>query len=152
LYCSPECRRKGLTIALREYVAKNRTHVRDHASEREKRIWGVSNSSIADRAEKFAKQKLLPMLGFTKLCHASTINHFFPFDFVAAYKTRRVLVDVTTGVSKELTRTGQNSLAEALRMPIFVLFVKPDFSKYQLTQANSSKTIQMHVSGLSAIE
>ena len=92
------------------------------------------------------------MLGFTKLCHASTISHFFPFDFVATYKSKRVLVDVTTGVSKDLTHTGQYSLAEALKMPIFVLFVKPDFSKYQLSLADGSKTIQMHVSGTRPLE
>ena len=119
---------------------------------RKKRLWGVSNRLVADRAEELAMQTTLPKSEFTGLAYAPAINQFFPFDLMATYKDRRVLIDVNTRVGRMPAWTGQDSLTEALKMSIFVLFVKPDFSKYQLTPADGSKTTQMHVSELVAIE
>ena len=151
-YCTQACKRKSLTAQHSRYVSHNRAHINEYVKARRIRIWGESNPQIAQNAEKFAMETLLPGLGFTELYHASAINRFFPFDFIATYQGQRVLVDVTTGVSKKLVSTYQQSLAEALRMPIFVLFVKPDFSKYQLTLGTGLKTVQMHPAELVSIE
>ncbi len=115
-------------------------------------MWGESSSVIASRAEIFAVERILPNLGFSELYHASAIKRFVPFDIIATYRGRRVLIDVTTGVSKAIAQNFQQSFAEALRMPIYVLFVKPDFSKYQLTLCEDSKTIDMHVAELVTVE
>ncbi len=116
------------------------------------KIWGESSPEIALKAEKFSMERILPKLGFTELYHASAIRRYVPFDLIATYKGRRILIDVTTGVTKTLVKNFQQTFADALRMPIYILFVKPDFSKYQLTLSQGSKTVQMHLSELISIE
>jgi hypothetical protein len=94
----------------------------------------------------------LPKEGFKEIYHASIVNRFFPFDVVATLDSQRVLIDVTTGMSKSIVRTGQQQLADALRMPLYILFVKPDFSKYQLKACPRCKTVAMHITELIPIE
>ena len=50
-------------------------------------------------------------------------------------KDERVFIDVTTSLSKVIRR--QKATADALRMRVFVLFVKPHFTSYLLTAVES---------------
>ena len=143
---------KALAARHRIYVASHRIHVKELTKAWKKRIWGESSPEIAMRAEKFAMERILPRLGFIELYHASTVKRFVPFDLIATYNGQRVLIDVTTAVSKTLVKSFQQSFADALRMPLYVLFVKPDFSKYQLTLCQGSKTVHMHIAELIPIE
>lgn len=151
-YCSRECKLKSLAARHRFYVASHLTRVKELTKAWKERNWGESSPEIALRAEKFAMETILPKLGFTELYHASAIKRFVPFDLIATYKGQRVLIDVTTGVSKTLVKSYQQSFADALRMPLYYLFVKPDFSKYQLTLCQGSKTVHMHIAELIPIE
>jgi hypothetical protein len=151
-FCSQDCRRIHRTARHRRYVSENRAHIREYARTRKRKIWGVSSPEIASKAEKFAMEKVLPGLGFSELYHASAIKRYVPFDIVATFKGQRVLVDVTTGVKKGIAENSQQSFAEALRMPIYVLFIKPDFARYQLTLCNGSRSVAMHLSELTTIE
>ncbi len=126
--------------------------MKEYAKVRRIKVWGESSSEIASGAEKFAMESILPKLGFTELYHASAINSFVPFDIIATYQGHRVLIDVTTGVSKAIAQNAQQAFAEALRMPIYVLFVKPDFTKYQLMLCDGSKTIHVHLAELVTVE
>ncbi len=151
-YCSSGCRRRANTLTHGRYVAANRIHINEYVRKRKLAIWGESNSEIALEAENIALDRILPRLGFTDLYHASSVNRFVPFDVVATRKGERVLIDVTTCVSKSLRKKPELSIAEALRMPLYILFVKPDLSKYQLALANGAKTLQVNVKELVAIE
>ena len=90
----------------------------------------------------------MPRLGFSNIYDVTAIRRFVPFDFVATHPGgERVLVDVTTGMVK----SGQYhrsalSLANALRMRLFVLFVKPDLSSYCIR--DSTKGFHMSVKEL----
>jgi hypothetical protein len=119
---------------------------------RKARVWGESSPEVAFRAERLAMEQVLPKLGFTELYHASLVNRFVPFDVVATYNRRRVLVDVTTAISKCVSLKRQQSLAEALRMPLYVLFVKPDLTRYQLRSCDGSRSIQAHLAELATVE
>jgi len=135
-YCSAACRAKGKAARHREYVRRNREHLRDYNRTRYARIWGVSNRGIAKDAETLARKKLLPSLGFTEIYHASADRRYIPFDLVATVKDRRVLVDITTGKHKG----GRGSrialeIARALQMPLLRVFIKPDFSGYMIRDA-----------------
>jgi hypothetical protein len=117
------------------YVSKNRNHVNTHTKERRLRVWGKSSRRIAKDAETFAILKIIPRLGFSEINHLSAINRFFPFDIVATLNDERVFIDVTTSLSKVIRR--QKAVADALRMRVFVLFVKPDLASYLLTSVES---------------
>lgn len=152
-FCSRACKRIANTLQHREYVAKNRMHLREYARERRIHVWGESSPAVAAKAERFAIERILPKLGFSDLYHVSAFNSFVPFDIIATYHESRVLIDVTTNVSKGTTYGYQQSFARALRMPIYVLFVKPDMTKYQLKLwAGQRKTAHMHLSELVAVE
>jgi hypothetical protein len=114
--------------------------------------WGESTREIASTAEVFAIEKILPKLGFSELYHASSFNRFVPFDTIATYGMQRVLIDVTTGASKSVMHNFAHPIAEALRLPLYILFIRPDFSKYQLTLCTGAKTVQTHLSELVPIE
>jgi len=114
--------------------------------------WGSSTPEVASAAEIFAVERLLPQMGFTDFYHASAYNRFIPFDIVATCNGQRVLIDVTTGVSKAPMQNFAFPLAEALKMPYYILFIRPDFSKYQLTRYSGGRTVQMHLSELVPIE
>ncbi len=47
----------------------------------------------------------------------------------------RVFIDVTTSLSKVIRR--QKAIADALRMSVFILSVKPDLASYLLTSVES---------------
>lgn len=151
-YCSRTCRTKGNTASHRRYAQRNREHLNQYARERYLSKWGKSDKETALKAEKFAFSKLLPNLGFTEIYDVPEIRRFVPFDFIATYQRRRVLIDVTTGVSKAIAHNSQQSFADALRMPLYVLFIKPDFAKYQLVPSDASKSLQAHVKELIPIE
>lgn len=150
-YCSKVCRRKSLTKQHDRYVSLHRDHIADY-TRAWKKNWGASSPEIALKAERIAIESILPKLGFSEVYHASVVKRFIPFDLIATYGGRRVLIDVTTGISKWVRGTFQDSLADALRMPFYVLFIKPDFSTYQLRRCEDSKSIHMHVSELVPIE
>lgn len=119
------------------WVAANRSHLRIYSRERYRRAWGITNRTIAKEAEIFATEKLLPALGFSEIDLVSILRRFLPFDIVATHNGSRVLIDVTTGQAK--WRHGlvdAYKLAEALRMEYYILFVKPDFTRYVLKQSN----------------
>ncbi len=79
----------------------------------------------------------MPGLGFTELYDVTKFRRFVPFDFVATYRGERVLVDVTTGVTKSGPNLkSANRLATALRMKLFLVFIKPDFSAYYVRDAS----------------
>ena len=151
-YCSPECRRRANTISHSRFVAANRVHVNRYSRERRIRFWGISSPELAEKAERLAMEKILPRLGFTELYHASAIKRYVPFDLIATYQGNRVLVDVTTGVTKAIGQNAQQSFADALRMPLYVLFVKPDFTKYQLILSSGSRTLSVQAKALITIE
>ncbi len=62
------------------------------------------------------------------------------------------MIDVTTTVGKTLVGAPKTELVKALKLPLFVLFVKPDFTRYQLTACDGSKNPIMHLSELKPIE
>ena len=117
------------------YVSRHRKHINAYTKERRLRIWGKSSQRIAKDAEAFAIMKIIPRLGFCEINHLSAINRFFPFDIVATFKDERVFIDVTTSLSKVIRR--QKAIADALRMRVFILFVKPDLTSYFLTSVES---------------
>ena len=94
---------------------------------------------LADSAEQLALETVLPRLGFREIYHISKVHGFFPFDFVASHKQYegRVLVEVTTTLTKPLTRL--QKIANALRMRLFVLFIRPDLKAYQLVDVSDFK-------------
>jgi len=151
-YCSPRCRRIANTASHRSYVMQNRAHMKAYIRARRLQIWGSSTKEIATKAEILAIERILPRLGFSELFHASALKRYVPFDIVASLDGKRVLIDVTTGVSKSVVANAQQLFADALRMPMYVLFVKPDLSKYQLKLYEGSKTVQMHVADLIPVE
>jgi hypothetical protein len=106
-----------------------------YTKERRLRVWGKSSRSIAKDAETFAVLKIIPRLGFYEIDQISAINRFFPFDIVATLNDERVFIEVTTSLSKVIRR--QKAIADALRMRVFVLFVKPDLTSYFLTSVES---------------
>ena len=103
--------------------------MREYVKARKARVWGESGPELAKRAEELAVEKILPQLGFSDLYHASKVRRFVPFDIVGTLDGERVLVDVTTAIGKSgpmyMSAAG---FAEALRMKLYVLFVKPDLS------------------------
>jgi len=117
------------------YVSRNRKHINAYTKERSLRIWGKSSRHIAKDAETIAIMKIIPRLGFCETNHLSAINRSFPFDIVATLKGERVFIDVTTSLSKVIRR--QKAIADALRMRVSILFVKPDLTSYFLTSVES---------------
>lgn len=132
-YCSRTCRTSGNTAIHRRYVERNREHSNQYARERYLSKWGKSDKEIALKAEKFAFSKLLPSLGFTEIYDVTEIRRFVPFDFVASDQGSRVLIDVTTARSKSgYYRRTATRLANALRMKLLTVFIKPDFSAHMI--------------------
>jgi hypothetical protein len=106
--------------------------VREHARPRRLRLWGASSPETARKAEELAFNAILPKIGFTEVLDATRIRRSIPFDF-ATYEGERVLIDVTTGISKSNQHhRSALSLASALRMGLYILFVKPDLTAYAL--------------------
>jgi hypothetical protein len=73
---------------------------------------------------------------FPKPYNMVQIRRFVPFDLVATYKSERVLIDGTTRRCK----SGYHAktaieFAKALRMRLFILFIKPDFSMCHIRDA-----------------
>jgi len=152
-YCSQSCRRAANTEFHRKYASRNRKHLREYARERRIQLWCLSGPEIAVRAEKFALDTLLPRLGFSRLYHASAANRFMPFDIIGTYKGRRVLIDVTTAVTKGSSTSYQKSIARALGMPIFVLFLKPDMTKYLLRRwSGTAKSMAIRLPEVVSVE
>jgi len=151
-YCSRACKRASMTARHRRYVSEHREQVNEYQRTRKLKNWGSSTPEVARTAEIFAVESLLPRLGFSDFYHASAHNRFIPFDVVATCDGQRVLIDVTTGVSKPPMQNFAFPLAEALKMPYYILFIRPDFSKYQLTRYSGGRTVQMHPSELVPIE
>ncbi len=151
-YCSGPCRRQSQTARHRRYVSHNRLRLAEYVKARKLRLWGESNCEIARQAERLAVDKILPKLEFTDLFHASVVSRYFPFDVVGTHEGRRVLIDITTAVSKSLEGTNQLLIGDALGMKVYVLFVKPDFTKYQLVPCHGSKSAQMHITELVSVE
>jgi hypothetical protein len=127
------------------YVSRNGKHINAYTKERTLRIWGKSSRHIAKDAETIAIMKIIPRLGFREINHLSAINRFFPFDIVATLKGERVFIDVTTSLSKVIRR--QKAIADALRMRVFILFVKPDLTSYFLTSVESD-SVRFRISEL----
>jgi len=95
------------------------------------------------RAETLAIEEISPKLGACALFHASAVNDFFPFDIVETLG-RRVLIDVTLGDSTCVLNNFGRFIAEALGMQLYVLFIKPDFTKCQLVSCSRKRMVQMH--------
>jgi len=55
-------------------------------------------------------------------------------------------------MSKSIRKTSQKELADALGMPMYVLFVKPDFSKYELKQGRGSNTVKVRTPEIIPLE
>jgi hypothetical protein len=136
-HCSKGCLTKVNTAQHARYVSRNRAHIRDYARERKHRIWGESKRLIAAEAERIAASRVLPKLGFSEICHLSTLNRFFSFGLTASFKGERVLVDVTTGIAKSLRLHA--SMASALRLRFFILFVSLDLKFCFLTSRVESR-------------
>jgi hypothetical protein len=136
-YCSKLCKQKSQTASHARYVSANRAHIRQYAKDRKARFWGISDYQTGLKAESFAMEKVLPKLGFIDVYHASAAYRLFPFDFIATYEGQRVLIDVTTGMAKMAGDKQRLSISKALMMPVYILFIKPDFSKYQLSPATA---------------
>lgn len=146
--CSEACKRKNNTAMHRRYVENNRARVNESARRWKIRNWGASDAEIAKRAEQLAFERILPKLGFTDIYDVTAVRRYVPFDFVATNPDgERVLIDVTTGMTKSghYHRSGV-SLVNALRMRLYVLFVKPDLSSYSLR--DSTKGFHMSVKEL----
>jgi hypothetical protein len=126
--------------------------VNEYQRTRKLKNWGTSTPEIASRAETLAIEKILPKLGFCDFFHASALNRFVPFDIIATLDGQGVLIDVTTGVSKSVMHKFGRSIAKALGMPLYVLFIKPDFTKCQLVTCADKRTVQMRPSELVSIE
>ncbi len=136
-HCSKGCLTKHNTERHRRYVARNRERWNEYANARRHRIWGASSPAIAKRAEMLAFSGILPNLGFTELYDVTSIRRIFPFDVIGTYGGERVVVDVTTSVGKSgPAYKSAIGLIDALRLKLFVLFVKPDLSAYALKPAN----------------
>ena len=141
-YCSDDCRLKGKALVHRGYAQQNKEHLRAYSRQRKLRVWGISSPAIGHSAELFALQKLLPLLGFTEIVWVSPIRRFIPFDFVATLRGNRVLVDVTTTMSRSGARSSRE-LAKALRMPFLRVFIKPDFTGYTVRDAFEGSNVQL---------
>ena len=103
---------------------------------RKRAVWGASSPEIARTAEILAATKILPRIGFTDLVYVAAMRRLVPFDIVGTLDSQRTLIDVTTGWWKGgRYLESAISLAEALRMKIFILFVKPDLRHFALKLA-----------------
>ena len=108
----------------------------------------------AHKTEVFAIEKILPLLGLTEPFHVAALHRWFPFDIIATDKNHeRVLIDVTTGLHKGGPQHKRAvEIAKALMMPSYVLFVKPDFTAYQLRQQRTDqKGIMVHLDKLLSV-
>jgi len=61
-------------------------------------------------------------------------------------KAKRILLDVTTGIEKSISR--QERIAGALRMRFLILFVKPDLQAYYLATEVGSDYVTFRESEL----
>jgi hypothetical protein len=137
--CSNDCERKANTARHRSFVEHNLQHIRSYQKSRYARTWGKSSREIGTAAEIFAADRLLPTLGFTEIVNVTAYHRFIPFDIVATHNSRRVLIDVTTGQTKFGHHSAMHrAMADALRMPLLILFIKPDFKFYCLKLANQN--------------
>ncbi|MDV3277671.1 MAG: hypothetical protein LYZ69_04300 [Nitrososphaerales archaeon] len=132
-FCSDSCRRKKATERHRKYTEANREHMREYEKSRRLRLWGASSPEKARKAEVLAFNTVLPKIGFAEIYDATRVRRFIPFDFAATYEGERVLIDVTTAISKSNQyHRSALSLADALRMRLYILFIKPDLAAYAL--------------------
>jgi len=137
-YCSKQCKTKSETARHTRYVNNNRQHIRDYLRNWRHARWGESNAEIARKAERLALEKILPSLGFAEVYDVTRVRRFMPFDFIGTWNGERVLVDVTTSISKTGSmHRSAIEIANALGMRLLTLFVKPDLSSFHL--ADSTK-------------
>lgn len=94
--------------------------------------WGYAGTQgkwkEALKDEVFAVQNILPKEGFEVILHCSTIFRFFPFDVITMKDGERCLVEITCKMSKDARK--MFDFMKALAVRGFVLFLKPDHSKY----------------------
>jgi hypothetical protein len=93
--------------------------------------FGVGKSmQYGRKAEKFALETILPGLGFTEIVDFTNYSSQFYIDFVATYNGERVLVDATIKLSAYAIK--KVKIADALRMPLYIVHVSPNNSLFYL--------------------
>jgi len=151
-HCSIGCLRAHNTSRHAEYVAKNRTRVRQYEVSWKHALWGLSSPRIAKRAEVVAVTSILPKIGFTDLVNVAASRRYVPFDVVGTFGGSRVLVDVTTGCWKGgKYLESASSFAGALGMKLFILFVKPDLRRFALKPVDKGRGIYCSLHDLRAL-
>lgn len=150
--CSRDCSRKQHTFLHARYVERNKERIRQYAASWKYKVWGKSNKDVAKRAEEIAANGILPGLGLSRVVHVSKLRRLVPFDIVGMTNGERVLVDVTTSYCKSgpYYKTAV-SLANALGMKLFVLFVKPDLSQFAMKPASKARGAYCSTRDLQAI-
>jgi len=145
-YCSSNCRKNAKTQSERRCKEKKRL------------LWGFTgykNSGIklrdSGRPFEAIGTEVLSQLGFNDVWFGCEKNRGFLVDFIATYDNKRVLIDVTSGIRKNIKF--KSELARALKMPLFILFISPDFSKYFLTpDVSHQNSVRLQVSKIKSIE
>lgn len=105
----------------------------------QREVWGSTElarhdvgraKAIGRKAEVLARDELLPREGFTEIVDLSNLSNQFFIDFVATFRGARVLVDATIKLKAYVPDKAR--LAEALRMPLFIIHVAPKGGLYFL--------------------
>jgi hypothetical protein len=89
--------------------------------------WGISNGNVGELAEKTAL-RILGIEGFKDIFQPPAT---FTFDYLARKNGQIHFIEVTSGFKKALKKP-QIELANYLGLPIMILFIKPDLTKYRL--------------------
>lgn len=152
-HCSTTCLRIHNTSRHAKYVARNQRRVRQNATSWKDRTWGRSGPQIAKRAEVIAETAILPKIGFTELINIAAFRRLVPFDIVGTLGSKRALVDVTTGNWKggKYLKTA-SALADALGLPFYVLFVKPNMHHFALKPVEKGRGVYCSLDDLTVLE
>lgn len=99
---------------------------------------------LGTKVENFAKAEALPALGFENILDLNAVSKMFPYDFVATKEGKDAFVEVTCDIVKKTSK--RKLLSKRLNMDLYVLFVKPDLSKYYLKKVylfNDQSTVSL---------
>jgi len=132
---------------------------RRNYNEKVKELWGrtdVGYQNIKEavkwgrKGEQYALS-VMPSLGFSNISDYANRNNQFFIDFIATYNGKRVLVDATIKHSAYIPE--KIKLARDLDIPLYILFVSPNFDKHylRLVEDKHHSVIKIPMSAMRAL-
>ena len=104
--------------------------------------WGMGSANgLIRESENYAQHVALPQLGFQNI---TKMFKMFPFDFIGDLNGEVCLIDVTMTKSRAITK--KSKLATRLKLPFYVLFLRPDKSFFYLKKMDpNSRTASVPI-------